>query len=103
MGRTKPESIELDDKPAASHVARTDQETYGDIFRRNTPYGRVGEHGTVFVGFSATQEPLAGMLDSMAGLSGVRDDLTRYTTPLTGSYYFVPSADDLLALGSPLP
>jgi putative iron-dependent peroxidase len=37
MGRTKPGSIELADKPASSHVARTDQEEFGDIFRRNTP------------------------------------------------------------------
>jgi putative iron-dependent peroxidase len=40
------------------------------------------------------------MLESMAGLgpSGVRDALTRYTTPLTGAYYFVPSTDALRRL-----
>ncbi|MCU1423767.1 MAG: Dyp-type peroxidase family, partial [Microbacteriaceae bacterium] len=43
---------------------------------------------------------LATMLDSMAGLHGVRDDLTRYATPLTGSYYFVPSVDDILAFAT---
>ena len=68
IGRTKPDSIELDDKPETSHVARTDQESYGHIFRRNTPYGTVAEHGTMFVGFCAEQRPLAAMLDSMAGL-----------------------------------
>jgi len=32
------------------------------------------------------------MLDSKAGLNGgPRDALTRYTTPQTGGYYFVPS------------
>ena len=36
------------------------------------------------------------MLESMLGLSdGVRDALTRYTQPLTGAYYFVPSTQDL--------
>ena len=36
------------------------------------------------------------MLESMAGLvNGKRDALTRYTTPLTGAYYFVPSNDAL--------
>lgn len=100
MGRTKDDSTELDDKPASSHVARTDQETYGQIFRRNTPYGSVADHGTVFVGFAAEQEPLARMLESMVGLDGPRDDLTRYATPLTGAYYFVPSLDDLAASGS---
>jgi putative iron-dependent peroxidase len=35
------------------------------------------------------------MLDSMAGLSGPRDELTRYTTPVSGAYYFVPSLSAL--------
>ena len=39
------------------------------------------------------------MLESMAGLvGGTRDALTRYTTPLTGAYYFVPSTDALRRL-----
>lgn len=95
IGRTKDDSTELVDRPDNSHVARTDQDEFGHIFRRNTPYGSVREHGTVFVGFSASQRPLAAMLDSMAGIAGARDELTRYTTPLTGAYYFVPSLDDL--------
>jgi porphyrinogen peroxidase len=92
IGRTKDESVELDDKPADSHVARTDQDQFGKIFRRNMPYGTVTDHGTMFVGFSADRRPLATMLESMAGLAdGVRDALTLYTQPLTGAYYFVPS------------
>ena len=83
--------VELADKPATSHVARTDQDDFGDIFRRNMPYGTVTAHGTMFVGFAAEQGPLARMLDSMAGLTGPRDELTRYTTPETGGYYFVPA------------
>ncbi len=99
MGRTKRDSIELENKPTSSHVARTDQDTFGNIFRRNMPYGGVENHGTVFVGFSASQKPLASMLDSMAGLlNGTRDALTRYTEPLTGSYYFVPSVESLRLL-----
>jgi putative iron-dependent peroxidase len=84
--------VELEDKAPESHVARTDQERFGDIFRRNMPYGTVTDHGTMFVGFSAEQRRLAAMLESMAGLSdGARDALTYYTRPLTGAYYFVPS------------
>ena len=99
IGRTKPDSVELEDKPADSHVASTDQDRFGKIFRRNTPYGTVSEHGTMFVGFSAEQEPLAAMLESMAGLGGgARDALTRYTRPLTGAYYFVPSTEALRAI-----
>jgi porphyrinogen peroxidase len=103
MGRTKLDSIELENKPANSHVARTDQDEFGNIFRRNMPYGSVDDHGTVFVGFSADQSRLSRMLDSMAGLiTGTRDALTRYTQPLTGSYYFVPSVESLRRLrGNP--
>jgi deferrochelatase/peroxidase EfeB len=58
------------------------------------PYGTVTNHGTVFVGFSADQQRLAKILDSMAGVTdGIRDALTNYATPLTGAYYFVPSVD----------
>ena len=99
MGRTKADSIELENKPEDSHVARTDQDKFGNIFRRNMPYGDVQDHGTVFVGFSADQKRLSTMLDSMVGLlNGTRDALTRYTQPLTGSYYFVPSVESLLRL-----
>jgi putative iron-dependent peroxidase len=99
MGRTKLDSIELENKPSDSHVARTDQDEFGNIFRRNMPYGSVEDHGTMFVGFSADQKRLSRMLDSMAGLiTGTRDALTRFTQPLTGSYYFVPSVESLRRL-----
>jgi len=99
MGRTKLGSIELENKPSDSHVARTDQDEFGNIFRRNMPYGNVADHGTMFVGFSADQKRLSRMLDSMAGLvTGKRDALTRFTQPLTGSYYFVPSVESLRRL-----
>jgi putative iron-dependent peroxidase len=99
IGRTKPASVELDDKPADSHVASTDQDTFGKIFRRNMPFGTVTDHGTMFVGFCADQRPLVAMLESMAGLtSGARDALTRYTRPLTGAYYFIPSTEALRRL-----
>ena len=96
IGRRKANSVELDDKPADSHVASTDQDRFGKIFRRNMPYGTVTDHGTMFVGFCAEQRPLAEMLRSMAGVeAGTRDALTRYTRPLTGAYYFVPSTESL--------
>jgi len=99
MGRTKADSIELENKPADSHVARTDQDEFGNIFRRNMPYGTVEDHGTMFVGFSSDQRRLSRMLESMAGLlTGTRDALTRFTQPLTGAYYFVPAAESLRRL-----
>jgi len=98
IGRTKLDSVELEDRPTTSHAARTDQDDFGHIFRRNTPYGSVLNHGTMFVGFSAARQPLHTMLESMAGANGERDALTLYSKPLTGAYYFVPSLDDLAKL-----
>ena len=96
IGRLKSDSTELEDKADDSHVARTDQDTFGKIFRRNMPYGTVTNHGTMFVGFSADQKRLSDMLESMAGVvDGRRDALTLYTRALTGAYYFVPAADSL--------
>ncbi len=96
IGRTKDESVELEDKAPESHVSRTDQDRFGKIFRRNMPYGTVTDHGTMFVGFSAEQQRLTVMLESMAGVTdGVRDELTTYAQALTGAYYFVPSAESL--------
>jgi len=104
IGRTKLDSTELpeDVMPADSHVARTVLEVEGEelaIYRRNTAYGSPHDHGTVFVGFCATQEPLAVMLDRMAGVGdGCRDALTRWTVPLTGAYYVAPSVEALSEL-----
>jgi porphyrinogen peroxidase len=95
MGRTKLDSVELEHKPADSHVASTDQDRFGHIFRRNMAYGTVTDHGTMFVGFASTQKPLAEMLKSMVETP---DALTRFTHPLTGAYYFVPSIESLLQI-----
>jgi porphyrinogen peroxidase len=99
IGRTKADSVELDPRPDDSHVARTDQDTFGKILRRNMAYGTVTDHGTMFVGFASAREPLQAMLESMAGLkTGARDALTRYTKPVTGAYYVVPSIEVIAGL-----
>jgi putative iron-dependent peroxidase len=99
IGRRKVDSVELDPKAADSHVASTDQDTFGKILRRNMAYGTVTDHGTMFVGFAAGREPLQTMLESMAGLkTGARDALTRYTTPVSGAFYVVPSIESIAAL-----
>jgi putative iron-dependent peroxidase len=101
IGRRKADSAELDPPPPTSHVARTDQDQFGKILRRNIAYGSVARHGTIFVGFSADQRILAAMLESMIGRGdGPPDRLTTFTRALTGAYYVIPSADRLAALGA---
>ena len=60
MGRTKPRQRRAGPATGVSHVARTDQDEFGHIFRRNTAYGTVTDHGTVFVGFCAEQRAAGG-------------------------------------------
>lgn len=102
IGRTKAASDELDEheKPEDSHVARTElHDEHGEelpIFRRSVPYGNIGLHGLMFVGFAREQQRLHKMLRRMAGADGPRDALTRFSTPLTGAYYVVPSIQALL-------
>lgn len=106
IGRTKPDSIEFDDerKPKTAHISRVVIEADGEeleIFRRGTPFGTVREHGLLFVAFSADQARLGRMLRRMAGAEdGVRDGLTHYSTPVTGSYYFVPPVEAIRPQGA---
>jgi len=96
IGRRKGDSAELDPRPSTSHVARTNQDDFGKIFRRNIAYGSLTNHGTIFVGFSRDQAILQRMLESMIGLDGgPADGLTTVTRAVTGAYYVIPSADRL--------
>ena len=104
FGRSKPDSIEMDDdtKPASAHIARVVIEENGkelEIYRRSTPYFGIAERGLYFVAFSAERRRFELMLARMFGAAGDggHDHLTDFTKPVTGSFWFVPSLDDLLA------
>jgi putative iron-dependent peroxidase len=103
IGRTKPDSVELDDKPDTAHIARVVIEEDGEeleLYRRSTPYGRVGELGLYFLAFSADRSRFDKMLARMFGTTGdgLHDHLTDFTTPVSGSYYFAPSLDALVGI-----
>ena len=100
IGRTKPDSVELDDKPDTAHIARVVIEEDGEeleLYRRSTPYGRVGELGLYFLAFSADPTRFTKMLHRMFGVTddGLHDHLTDFTTPISGAHYFAPSLDAL--------
>ncbi len=103
IGRTKPDSVELDDavRPDTSHVSRMVVEEGGEeleIYRRSIPYGAVGEHGLHFVAFSADPHRFDVMLSRMYGVEdGIADRLTEFSRPVSGSAWFVPSLEDLAA------
>ena len=100
IGRTQPDSVELDDKPPTAHISRVVIEEDGEeleIYRRSVPYGRVTEMGLYFIAFSADPTRFHKMLARMFGTSGdgVHDRLTDFSTPVSGSFYFAPSLDAL--------
>ncbi len=107
IGRTKPDSIELEGEalPIDAHVSRSDVKIDGraqKLYRRSVPYGGVSQHGLYFLAFSAEIERYEHILASMFGQSedGVVDRLTEFSRPLTGSYWFAPAAAELSALAA---
>lgn len=103
IGRTKADSIELDNVPAASHVGRVDIKEEGKglkIVRHSLPYGSVsGTHGLLFIAYCSTLHNFQAMLESMYGITdGKTDQLLRFTQAKTGAYFFAPSVEMLSEL-----
>ncbi|GAA3396921.1 Dyp-type peroxidase [Cryptosporangium minutisporangium] len=103
IGRTKLDDLELPDdvKPPDSHVALNtivdEDGTERQIVRDNMPFGSVasGEFGTYFIGYAATPSVTEQMLVNMfvGRPPGTYDRILDFSTAVTGSLFFVPSAD----------
>ncbi|QZY51109.1 Dyp-type peroxidase [Leucobacter tenebrionis] len=108
MGRTKADNLELDDAPADAQKAHktlaTIEDAQGehDIVRDNMPFARPGsgEHGTYFIGYSRHLWVIERMLERMfiGDPPGMHDRLLDFSTPVTGSAYFVPTPEMLASL-----
>jgi len=70
-----------------------------EMVRRSTPYAlHDGTVGLYFMGFCKSQAPLRERMEAIYGMNGqVRDALTDYTTPASGSFYFAPAVETLEA------
>jgi porphyrinogen peroxidase len=109
IGRTKLDDVELPDeaKPTSSHVALNtildDDGREHQIVRLNMPFGNVGagEIGTYFIGYSRRSELIELMLQNMfvGRPPGNYDRILDFSTAVTGSLFFVPSASFLDDLG----
>ncbi|GAB2645039.1 Dyp-type peroxidase [Nocardia goodfellowii] len=104
IGRTKLEDYELsdEDKPADSHVAVntvTDPETGAErkILRANMPFGSVkeGEFGTYYIAYAASPDVTDSMLVRMflGTEDATHDRILDFSTAITGTQFFTPSAD----------
>jgi deferrochelatase/peroxidase EfeB len=88
--------LELDATPGVSA-----EQLVRAVAALDEPRSTVGGANLV-AGFSREQARLHRMLRRMAGAEdGIRDALTRYTTPLTGAYYVLPSVEALAAFAPP--
>jgi len=101
IGRTKLSDIELDDsvKPTCAHNALTVIEENGTeikILRDNMPFGRPGhgEFGTYFIGYSRSPRTIEQMLENMfiGRPPGNYDRILDFSTAVTGSLFFIPTA-----------
>jgi porphyrinogen peroxidase len=111
IGRSKLSDIEMPDdvKPPNSHVALNTivdpDGTEHDILRANMPFGQVGtgEFGTYYIAYAATPSVTEQMLENMfiGKPPGNTDRILDFSTAVTGSLYFAPSADFLDDLPDP--
>lgn len=110
IGRTKLDNIELDDAEDGhqqSHKSLTTVEDKDgnehDILRDNMPFGSPasGEFGTFFIGYSKKLWVIEMMLERMfiGNPPGLHDRILDFSRPVTGSTFFVPSANLLESLG----
>ncbi|MGV2903561.1 Dyp-type peroxidase [Microbacterium sp. AGC62] len=110
LGRTKVDGIELDDAPVGQQSHKSlatiedEQGVEHDIIRDNMPFGSPGadEFGTYFLGYSRDLWVIQQMLERMfiGEPAGMHDRLLDFSTALTGSVFFAPSAAELDALGA---
>lgn len=113
IGRTKLGDYELsdEDKPANSHVAvNTVYDPDGtqlQILRANMPFGSVreGEFGTYYVAYAATPSVTERMLERMflGSDEADYDRILDFSTAVTGTLFFTPTADFLDDLPDPAP
>src|SRR5262249_55958261 len=107
IGRKKLSDIELGEaaKPSFAHSVLTNIEENGEqlqVLRDNMPFGDIGkgEFGTYFIGYARSPRRIERMLDNMfiGQPPGNYDRLLDVSRAVTGSLYFVPSADFLDAV-----
>ncbi|XP_077998108.1 dye-decolorizing peroxidase YfeX-like [Glandiceps talaboti] len=107
VGRNLPDSTELSRKPATSHVARMtggtnfQQKKVTEIVRQSQPFGTVtGESGLFFIAYAASPDNFEYMLDRMVGADkdGLSDDVMRLSECTQGTYWYVPSSQELARL-----
>lgn len=106
IGRTKADNEELDDadkdQQQAHKTLTTIEDNEGneyDILRDNMPFGSpaAGQYGTYFIGYSRRLWVVEKMIERMfiGSPPGKHDRILDFSTPVTGTTFFAPSASML--------
>jgi putative iron-dependent peroxidase len=101
IGRYKLTDIEMPDniKPSNSHIALANIGDDLKIIRDNMPFGNIStnEMGTYFIAYASTFTTVKKMLNNMfiGSPEGNYDRLLDFSTPKTGTLFFVPTLDML--------
>ncbi|NQX37746.1 putative iron-dependent peroxidase [Pedobacter steynii] len=99
IGRSKPNDIEMADevKPANSHIALANVGDDLKIVRDNMPFGSMSknEMGTYFIAYASKFSTVQKMLNNMfiGSPIGNYDRILDFSSPKTGSLFFVPTVD----------
>lgn len=97
IGRSKSNDIEMADdvKPSNSHIALANVGDDLKIVRDNMPFGNVSTNqmGTYFIAYASTFGTVQKMLTNMfvGSPEGNYDRILDFSTPQTGTLYFVPT------------
>lgn len=103
IGRTKEDSEELDPKPSHSHVAKvTVEDENGEeikVVRHSVVFGDHQGSGLFFISYANHLKIYDTQLRNMSGEEdGEEDGLFLFSSPVTGSYFYIPSQSQLKSL-----
>jgi putative iron-dependent peroxidase len=102
FGRTRGnESLKLKPRPEDSHITRTDIKENGvelKTVRQSMPWGGIREHGLFFLSYANQIHKFDKQLQRMIGNEGPHDQLLKYSKPVTGNFWYIPSLDELAKL-----
>lgn len=98
VGRRRSDNEELDDAPESAHVKRTAQESFAPeafVLRRSMPWALHSasgdKAGLMFAAFGCSFYAFEAQMRRMLGQDdGIVDALFRFSTPITGAYFWCP-------------
>lgn len=98
IGRQVSDNEELENPPPSAHTKRTEQESFSPeafLLRRSMPWTDSESEGLNFVAFGKDFCAFDAQLKRMVGAEdGIADALFKFTTPVSGSYFWCPPMRD---------